>query len=96
MKPKRKNQMLEYRLTDTLEINFSEDQKVLQAIKKKLLSRPIKDSNLYLVPSFILEDVLVVVQDGYFKTIKELYLLNSHKESFRTFGINHSGLEEAG
>ena len=86
--------MLEYRLIDVLEMNFSKNQKMLQAVKRKLLRRTIKDSNLYPLPSFVLEDALVVIQDGDLKTIKELYLLDAHKESFRTFGIHHSDLKE--
>ena len=87
--------MLEYRLTDALEMNFSKNRKTLQAVKRKLLHRPIKDSNLYPLPSFVLENALVVIQDGDLKTIKELYLLNAHQESFRMFGIHHSSLKEA-
>ena len=94
MKSKRKNELLDYRLTDVLEMNFSKDQKTLRAVKRKLLHRPIKDSNLYSLPSFILEDVLVVIQDGDLKEIKQLYLLNAHKESLRKFEIDHSRLTE--
>ncbi len=86
--------MLEYRLTDVLEMNFSKNRKTLQAVKRKLLHRPIKDSNLYPLASFVLEDALVVIQDGDLKTIKELYLLDAHRESFRTFWVYHSGWKE--
>ncbi len=70
MKSRRKNEMLEYRLTDALEMNYSKNQKTLQAVKQKLLQRSIKDLNLYPLPSFILEDALVVIQDGDLKEIK--------------------------
>ena len=86
--------MLDYRLTDVLEMNFSKNRKILHAVKEKLLGRPIKDSNLYSLPSFVLEDALVVIQDGDLKQIKELYLLNAHEESFRSIGIDHLGSKE--
>ena len=86
--------MLEYRLTDVLEMNFSKNQRTLRAIKRKLLHHFVRDANLYPLPSFVLEDVLVVIQDGDLKKIKQLYLLNAHQESFRKFGINHSNLIE--
>ena len=90
MIPKKRNAMLEYRLTDALEMNYSKNRKILKALKQKLLNRSIKDSNLYPLPSFVLEDALVVIQDGDLKQIKELYLLNAHQETFKTFGINQS------
>ena len=73
---------------DVLEMNYSRNLKSLKALKQKLLNRSIKDSNLYPLPSFILEDALVVIQDGDLKQVKELYLLNAHQETFKTFGIN--------
>ncbi len=86
--------MLEYRLTDALEMNYSKNQKTLQAVKQKLLHRSIKDTNLYPLSSFVLEDALVVIQDGGLKEIRQVYLLNVHEESFRTFGIDRSNLKE--
>ena len=84
---KTKDSMLEYRLTDLLEMSYSKRKKVLDKVKRKLLSRPIKDMNLYPLSTFALEDTLVVIQDGHPKQIKELYLLDRDKESFQTFGI---------
>ena len=86
--------MLEYRLMDALEMNYSNNRKILKAVKQKLLDRSIKDSNLYPLPSFVLEDALVVIQDGDLKQVKELYLLNAHTETFQKFGIKRSCLNE--
>ena len=83
--------MLEYRLTDALEMHYSRNQKVLEAIKCKLLGHPIRDFNLYPLLSFALENALVVVQNGNPKRIKQFYLLNAHRESFQTFRIDPRG-----
>ena len=85
-----KSKTLDYRLTDVLEMKYSKSKRVLQAVKRMLLHRSIKDSNLYPLPSFILEDALVVIQDGDLKNVRALYLLNAHTESFRTFVIPHT------
>ena len=79
--------MLDYRLTDTLEMTYSQNRKKVTAVKDRLLSRSIKDSTLYALPSFVLEDALVVIQDGDLKQIKQLYLLDAHRQSFKTFEI---------
>ena len=84
----RKNKLLEYRLADVLEMNYSKSKTNLEAVKQRLLRRPIKDSNLYPLPSFVLENALVVIQDGDLKKIKCLYLLNAHRQSFQVFGID--------
>ena len=87
MKAKQKHSMLDYRLTDTLEMTYSQNRKKVTAVKDRLLSRSIKDSTLYALPSFVLEDALVVIQDGDLKQIKQLYLLDAHRQSFKTFEI---------
>ena len=87
MKAKQKYSMLDYRLTDTLEMTYSQNRKKVTAVKDRLLSRSIKDSTLYALPSFVLEDALVVIQDGDLKQIKQLYLLDAHRQSFKTFEI---------
>ena len=89
MKIKRDGDMLEYRLIDTLELNYSKQPEAVSIVIKKLLGRPIKDFNLYPLSSFALEDALVVVQNGHSKQIKKLYLLNAHKRSFRIFSIRN-------
>lgn len=94
MNQKIRNAMLEYRLMDTLEMNYSRNRKLLKKVKRELLDKPIKDSNLYPLPSFVLEDALVVIQDGDLKQVKELYLLNAHHETFQKFGIDRSHLKE--
>ena len=91
IKTKEKNKLLEYCLTDVLEMNYPGDQKAVQNIKGKLLARPIKDPNLYTPPSFILEDVLVVIQNGNFKDIKdikEVFFLRSDPKSFKAVKIS--------
>ena len=87
MKAKQKYSMLDYRLTDTLEMTYSKNRKKVTAVKNRLLSRSIKDATLYALPSFILEDALVVIQDGDLKQVKQLYLLDAHRQSFKTFEI---------
>ena len=77
---------------DVLEMNYSKDRRALSAIKRKLLARPIKDSNLYPVSSFMLEDALVVIQERPQKQVREFYLLNAHKGSFETFGVSPNSL----
>ena len=74
-------------MTDALEMNYSKSKINLEAVKQKLLHRPIKDSTLYPLPSFALEDALVVIQDGDLKTIRNLYLLDSHRQSFQVFDL---------
>ena len=83
-----KHELLSYRLTDMLEMSFSKDKRLLSRVKKKLLSRPIKDSNLYLLPSFVLDQNLVVIQNGHYRKVHQLYLLNSHKGSYREFMLD--------
>ena len=82
--------MLEYRLTDALEMNYSKNLKAIRRVKRKLLCRRVKDFNLYPLLSFVLEDALVVIQDGDWKQIKELFLLNAHTKSFQIFAIGAS------
>ena len=88
MRTKEKDKMLEYRLMDVLEMTYSRNKQALESIKGALLARAIKDSNLYSLPSFVLEDALVVIQNGDLKKIKKFYLLNSHKESFQAFPVH--------
>ena len=87
MNMRERNEMLEYRLTDALEMNYSKNRQALRIIKRKLLRDRVKDPNLYPLPSFVLEGALVVIQNGDSKRVKELYLLDARKESFRTFRI---------
>ena len=90
MKLKGYRRILDYQLTDVLEMKYSKDRKALKLMKQKLTNGPIKDPNLYSLPSFVLEDKLVVIQDGDAKKIKHLYLLNSHNQSCELFRIGHS------
>lgn len=80
-----KHKLLDYRLTDVLEMKCSKHRKLLKAIKEKLLSRPIQDANLHLLPSFALDRNLVVIQNRDSKEAHQLYLLDSHKGSYREF-----------
>ena len=80
--------LLEYCLNDVLEMNYPGDQRTIQNVKEKLLARPINDPNLYAPPSFILEDVLVVIQNGNFKKIREVFFLKTGSESFKAVKIS--------
>lgn len=75
--------MLEYRLTDLLEMKYSSDPKQILSIKAKLLSRPVRNKNLHHLPTFILEDALVVIQGKVRRRPKRLFLLDSAKQTFR-------------
>ena len=73
--------MLEYRLMDILEMYYSENQNAREIVKNKLLTRPIKDKHLYPLFTFVLEDTLVVIQDGIPKRPTRLLFLNPHDTS---------------
>ncbi|OGW86853.1 MAG: hypothetical protein A3C35_07705 [Omnitrophica bacterium RIFCSPHIGHO2_02_FULL_46_11] len=75
-------------------MNYSKNKVNVEAVKQKLLRQPIKDSTLYPLPSFVLEDALVVIQDGDLKKIKNLYLLDSHRQLFQVFGISSKNLKQ--
>ena len=88
--------MLDYRVTDILEMNYSENHQLLEAVKSELLSRSIKDKHLYPLFTFVLEDVLVAIHNGLPKPCRQLFLLNSHQKSFRTFDLNSFNLKSKG
>ncbi len=92
---KTKNALLDYQLTDTLEMNYSKKPDVLDAVKSVLLARPIKDFNLYPLSSFVLEDALVVMGNSDLGKIKHLYILDAISESFQFYRI-HSIHQERG
>ncbi len=85
---KTNNAILDYQLTDVLEMNFSKKSEVLNHVKSALLSRPIKDFNLYSLSSFILEDALVAIGNNDLDQIKHLYLLDAASETFKTYCIH--------
>jgi hypothetical protein len=70
-----------------LEMNYSRNPSTLKTIQEKLLSRPIRDTSLHLPASFVLEDALVVIRTNGLREIKVLYLLDAHRESFRSFNL---------
>ena len=82
-----KYKMLEYRLTDILEMNYSKHTDLLKKVKTELLSQPPKNSNLYPLDGFILDRSLVVIQNGHSKKVSELYLLNAREGSFEKVSI---------
>ena len=82
MKKRVRDHLLEYRLTDVLEMTYSKNRSTLQKIKRELLNGSVKDSNLYPLSSFILGNALVVIQNGHSKPIARFYLLNPHRQSF--------------
>ena len=92
MQSNKKWGMLEYRLVDVLEMNYSKHRKAIVPVLKKLLSRPVKDFNVYPFSAFAFEDALVVIQDGGQKKCpKEFYLLNAHTKSFQVYSLgDHS------
>ncbi len=85
---KTKNALLDYQLTDTLEMNYSKKPSILDAVKGVLLARPIKDFNLYPLSSFVLEDALVVMGNSDLSKIKHLYILDAVSESFQFYCIH--------
>ena len=89
MESKRERQkMLDYRLTDVLEMNCSKHVHLIKEIKAKLFARPLRDFNLYPLNGFVLDRVLVVIQNGRPRSIHELYLLNAHRGSLRKISIS--------
>ena len=96
MEKRKHDSMLDYRVTDVLEMNYSENHKMLEAVKSELLSRSIKDKRLYPLFTFVLEDMLVVIHNGLPRECKQLFLLNSHEKSFRIFDLDCFNLKSKG
>ena len=85
---KTKNVILDYQLSDVLEMNYSKKMEVIKAMKQVLLDRSIHDFNLYALSSFVLEDALVVMREGDFNQIRRLYLLDSSSETYKIYCIH--------
>ena len=92
---KTKSAILDYQLTDVLEMNYSKNPAALKAIKQTLLAGPIKDFNVHSLSSFILENTLVIIHSGDLSRVKRVYFLDSTAETFKTYCI-HSIQRERG
>lgn len=79
--------LLDYQLTDALEVHFSKKKHILADVKELLLNRPIKQFNLTSLPSFKLEDTLVAIQQRDLGPLNLLYLLNAEKKSVACYRI---------
>lgn len=93
---KRNDSMLDYRLTDILEMEYSTNEKHLKLVKSKLLSSPVRNHQLELLSTFTLEDKLVVIQRGITRRLKKLFLLNSKRKSFQIVSLSDTKAVEKG
>ena len=84
---KKCDHLLEYRVLDVLEMNYSQNQKMVETVKTHLLRKPIRDKRLHPFFTFLLGDVLVVIDSGVSRIFRKLFLLNSHKQSFRVLEL---------
>lgn len=82
--------MLDYRLTDVLEMNYSDERSALKSVKDRMLKRPIKNKTILPLFTFVLEDMLVVIHRGVPKRPRELFLLDARQKSFQTLELNRS------
>jgi len=77
----------EYPLLDFLEMHYSNNPKVLERLRVKLLRRPSHVTELHHVPAFAFKDMVVAVQNGEAEKTTQLVVLDPHRQSFRVYQL---------
>ena len=86
-----KHLILTYALADFLEMHFSNDPKLIKAIKKKILPKLVQGGTLHHTPAFALKNTLVAVQNS--RTAKqatEVMILNPEDQTFQKYQLHPS------
>ena len=88
--------LLEYRLMDALEMNYSQNGKAIRAAKSKLLKENVRDQKLHPLFTFRFADRLVVIHNGVRRPFRKLFLLDSRKVAIQELEFNRSSLRQKG
>ena len=76
---KEKRKLLDYQLSDFLELKLgAREKKLISKVKEKILSSPIfKSSNLYEFPAIGTRNACFVLSNGFSRKLRNLYLMDS-------------------
>ena len=87
----KKVSILDYLLTDFLEIHYSKQSGARDKVKRKLASGRRTGKTLHHIPTFALKDTFVSVRNEGSKRPAKIMLLDPHKESFQTYRLVKGG-----